>query len=1184
MIKREWGRVISLLLIICMVISIAIPYKVNANIIDDSTSFFEIENDGETVLKVIMKKGVITIIAISHAATTDIRYETIGLSFTRSIVPESATAKGYTGPTSINSENTLTFSNGEIAVGDPANGVVPTTFTFSSRQVSTALDGETFEDITQGTPIYMHAIFRTYDNGSNATRRPYISNWKDIMNAEQWGSDTLKGFKKYYNMKIEFMPEDNINTLYYETESGSTIKDAKPLATAKIGDPVNWDEDPTITYENKEYEVIGFFATRKINQQIIENSETYKADGWTVEEICSNSINVVLGGVDVHLVYQLRTTPPPTPTPRPGDPTPIPIPTATPRPSATPMPTPTPIVVPQAETVSAIMNPIEAEGRIRADDRGSEKFVATLGVPTTESLFTEVKATNWLMGYILTKKVGVETYAVTVSKSYNLTWTGQDALGDIPLSETVTVRKVVTIQRAYGYWEIINFDLYKIDNANITNYALPNGFTTMTPDYSAGYSPPSITTNHTAVKASHIVIPSEISNGLSLSSETISGGTSKPSVPHEDFTRQADQRIPELKVKNDTLILNGTTVMNPSPTTKEGPRVNSSFLTGLRTTGIAKCNDNILYKPVQIIEATKKNGTYNSAGVITYNRVNSINSGYTNTMQNSILNLNTVVIHTPVLCDPIVTADNDKYVQLLNPTAAVQLVLDPDSSLNDFNVFISNYGPHSNKQGYYTRDFSRSLIDPVIVSYIASSNGMLRNEVKFPFDVNMKQASGDTFIKKNTWIVLGRNTVTFSIPMWIVEGTYTVDCRTIAVNADMNKLEEISELYANTELFNYVATNTFQMEVSGRIYGLSIYDLTDYPMWKEAFRIKNSSELKINDQDKYPDGTNKTTYSKGYSYNYTVGTNDQYGKDTTRNVKYTFPLVNGSHPFYKNIGVLKTGYVVRFKLNTIGTMYGGGCSIKIKPTFYHVDADGKNRTAVDLYYEEEIDGKNRSMVKVGSDLDMMNVKTMEAGSPYAGIPTTEMKDTASILKMKYTKFIYNRDTIFTFKGINMLSTFRTFINKNYTKAVVNSDQYPKIQETGVTQDMMMKQMQSWYGCYYLPGILHAVDPKDVPDGLSVYDYAHQVGVTYHEDFWKKDGYIIVNFDLVTIDSNGEEHLSYINASNYLNKGNNSMWVMEGAPLSKVDNKDVTFNFKVGDFIIYYMDKSVHEDYSSGGIY
>ena len=1183
--KKTWNIVISLLLIICILIGIITPSIVNADVTGDSESSHTVrDGDGDIVLTVIMREGIITIVGKANAASTSIRWETIGLTLTKEKITTTTTAKGYSGPGPVKDADgqgiaSLYFYNA-FKKSDVKNGdTVTTTITFSADQVERAFK-DNFDTIEKGMSVYLHGIFRTYDyeNGVKTTRsgKGNLKNWKDIMDAEWWGTDTLGDFKKYYNMQIEFMPALPTNTLYFETESGDkTLKPNVALESKKIGERVAWSNQPVqITYNKLTYKLIGYYTTKKNDNTQTWQEDYFLRDGWDLNDIKSSNAEVFSGGTDVYLIYSTTPIQIPTPTPK-ITPIPIPIPTAG---GGTPTPSPTPIVIPQTETISVSMNTPVAIGNIHADIRRSEKFIVNAGVPTTESLYTQVQASEYLMGYTLKKQVGKETYPVTITKDYILEWMGEDADGEIEMTETITVKQVVNIQRAYGYWEIINFDLYKIGNTVINNYALPNGSTTMVPNYSAGYNPPNATTIHSASKDSHIIIPDEIEDGIELPTETIVGCTNKPTIAKEDFTSTVDGMIPNLKVKNDTMILDGTIIMSASPTEKEGPGINATYLSGLRTDGTETCNENVLYKSGQVIDATKKNGTYHSAGVITYSRVNSVNSKYSSNIQSSIMNLSSVVIHTPVLCESIVTADNDQYVQLIKPTSAMQLVLDPNSKLNDFTLYISNVGAHSYKQGYYSRDFSRSLRD-ANVSYIATMNGVLRNEVKFPFDVYMKQSSEDSFVEKNTWIVIGRNTASFYLPMWIVEGTYTVACRTVAVNAGNAKLDEITEVYANTELFNYVATDTFEVEVSGRIYGLSIYDLTDYPIWEEVFRVKNSLGLKINDQNTYLDGTDKTTYSKGYSYNYTVGTNDQYGKDTERNVKYTFPLVNNSHPLFKNIGVLKTGYAVRFKLNTIGTMYSSGSYVKLKPTFYYVDANGKNRIAVDLYYQEEIDGKNRSMVKMGNSLDQINMKSMEVGSPYTGIPVKEMKDTASILKMKHSTFISRVESIFTFKDIRISAALHTFVNKVYTNSVVNSSQYPKIQSAGITTDNLMKQMQSWYGCYYLPGSLHAAS-----QGYNVYDYASKYGITYKENFWKTNGYIIVNFDIVTVDSNGKERLSYINSSNYLNNGNNSMWVTEGAPLTKNDNKGVKFQFKAGDFIIYYTDRSVQDDYSSGGIY
>ena len=52
---------------------------------------------------------------------------------------------------------------------------------------------------------------------------------------------------------------------------------------------------------------------------------------------------------------------------------------------------------------------------------------------------------------------------------------------------------------------------------------------------------------------------------------------------------------------------------------------------------------------------------------------------------------------------------------------------------------------------------------------------------------------------------------------------------------------------------------------------------------------------------------------------------------------------------------------------------------------------------------------------MGNTLDQINMKFMEAGSPYTGIPTIDMKNTADLLNTTYSKFISKRDSVFTFK-------------------------------------------------------------------------------------------------------------------------------------------------------------------------
>jgi len=879
------------------------------------------------------------------------------------------------------------------------------------------------------------------------------------------------------------------------------------------------------------------------------------------------------------LVYDIGPVPSIPPTPTPIGPTPTPG-----------LPTPTPYIPPMVTPMPAVeyskFTDVVNTGVIRADVRGGEKFVAQLGVATTESLFGEVAAKEYLLGYHFVKKVGIEYYTVKVKKNYILSWktaTPVSAGGGKTVTETVTREREVTVPREYGYWEIENLECYKIDNAVLRNFALPGGSVTIYPDYSY-YSPPSVTYYHNESKDYHILPPKEKEEGITLPTQTLSNPadpTRKPTIPMEQFYSDANYKAltqtGKIKVRSDSLVFNGREVMSGGIVEREAPDVDTS--------AIPQCysyiDSNVLYKNNQIIEATKKNGTYPSSGTITYTSIARVSSAKPDKPQYNIDGINTVVIHTPVICNPSITADNDKYVQLLKPTKdCVQLVLDPDPALSDFTVKISNIGFHSGKQGYFTRDFSYTLRDASL-SYIASTSGLLRNEVKFPFDVyvdigNDKLQTNDDYIKAGTWIVVGRASPRFYLPAWTKEGTYRVNFRTIAVNG-VDHINQ-DEVFANTQLSNYVATESVDVEVSGRMYGLTVYDISDYPMWEEAFRVPNSNDLKKN-VSSYPKGTDKTNYNKLYSYTYSVGTNNQYGIDTGRNIKYTFPLVNGSHPFYKNQGILKTGYLVRFSLDTIGSMFSDVCSVLIKPSFYFVDKDGKNRKAVDLYYAESINGKSKHRVKVGGALDQTNIKKVMTGDLNLGIPTTELSQTAALRGIRYGDFIANREVMFNFSDIRLNYAFRTYVGQDYAAKVKALSSYGDVLSSGITQEDSSKTMQRWYGQYYVPNEVHAV-AKD----FDVMDYADKYGVDYGEDFWLTDGYIIVNFSIETLDESRSRRLSYTNALNYLNNGNCSMWIMEGPALSKASYKGPTFNFYAGDFIVYYANKRMRQDYITGAIY
>jgi hypothetical protein len=1017
-------------------------------------------------------------------------------------------------------------------------------------------------------------MFSITKNGITYTYDRWEYDYKDRSTEKDKTIGSFTGTSVSFNAPDAYPGSTLTIKMVYKPAKGS------PYKVKVVAEPDSGTHIKDLQSERETYGGASFNYNMPENQKFLNSKYTYQnkfkltytsPDGTLKTSPIVNEVNIKNYTMPAakkdstavfHMIYSTSSAPTPTPTPKPD----VFIP---------PDITPPPSDSHQMEFTTPVNT-----GVILADNRGAEKFTAVQGVPTTESLYGRVTAKDYLVGYSFIKKTGVRSYPITVSKNYNLSWmtaTPISAGGPKPVSETVTVRQTITVTRAYAYWEIQNFECYKIGSAVLRNYALPNEEITIYPDYSY-YHPPQISVRHSSDESYHIQPPNEYIYGITLPAENItSSGTSMPTFGGEDFTSAAWSMTGNISVKSDYLSFNGTTVISDSITQTIAPDINRN--------GVPQCetfiNDNVFYKPNNIIKATKVNGTNASSGTITYTAIATVNPTRPVNPQYSIDGINKVIIHTPVVCNPSITDNNNKHSQLINPTEGYnQLVLDPDPTLSDFVVTISNTGPHSNKQGYYSRDFSRSLRDPNI-SYIAEDDGVLMNQVKFPFDVYLDKGvandrKDDKFIKSHTWLTIGRTAPRFYLPMTVNEGVYTVQFRTVAVNGlpFFNQTEE----YANKKLTNYVATNTINVEVSGRIYGLTIYDLTDYPIWEEVFRVKNSMDFK-KDFSKFTPGTGLLSYSSNRSYTYTLGTNNQYGVDTGRNTKYTFPLVNGSHPYYKNMGILKTGYLIRFLLDTTGNMFSDSCKVSIKPKFYYVDKNGMNRVPVDLYYTESINKKTKHLVKVGSPLDQTNLKNVRTGDIYLGIPEAELKQTAELRGMTFSQFTAKSSPMFNFSEIRLNWAFRTYINNAYTNTVKGYDSFDDMKDIGIKESDLLERMQRWYGQYYIPNKVHIVE-KD----FDVMDYADKYGVDYSESFWKKDGYIIINFSIETIGEDGSRRLSYINAANYRDNGNCSMWLQEGPVQTKKNSDGVDFQFYAGDFIVYYNSKSVSQDYNSGVIY
>ena len=833
------------------------------------------------------------------------------------------------------------------------------------------------------------------------------------------------------------------------------------------------------------------------------------------------------------------------------------------------------VVVPEPEDpISLPMDSPSPYAVINGDKYGSPYFTSEKGISTTESQYVFLKTKDYLLGYTLVNRTGKRTFMIPVTMVYTLEYdsaTPPEYGGPEPVTDIIADTQYILVERAYSYWEITNLRYYNVSDARVYNYSLPDGGVSLSVNH-AFTDIPALNTWHSSNVNDHVIPPPQAA-GIIVSAPfpATSDDSTRPIAEFMDLTAYAWIMTEEAGVKSDYIEFDGSVVLSNAIGSKMGGSPDTSDFVHCST----MVGDKALYVDKQVIDAKKINGVYSSTANVNY-QLHPSSVGYGQQRKNFQAEVNDVTVHTPVICIPVVNGDNDKWTQLLSPEpGAVQVVLDPDTTLNDFTVKISNTLLHGNRPGYLSRDFSRSFIDPEFISYIARKDGVVRNEVCFPFDVYLdthgdNNIANDRYIKAGTWFVLGRDTFRFYVPMWIKEGVYTVQFRTVAVNGE-DRLR-MTETTRNTSRDNYVATAEVIFEISGRLYGMKIYDISDYPRWENVFRPGETLKVKLFEGAE--DGTMHSGFHTNYAYYYAVGTKNQYGEETGRLSKYTFPLVNGSHPKYKNLGVLKTGYAVRFRMDTTGQMYGGASSVKIIPSFYYVDADGKNRRSVDLYYSEEMNGKKQSLVKVGSELDLINIKKGTTGNLYSRIPEKELLNTAKVQNTTLSKLSRQNGAMYSYSIFRLLSPFRTFIGTDYASAITSLSSYDDVKKvTGLDKIQLSKYMQRWYGTYKIPTDVHVV-----ASGYDVYGHLKKYGIDYKESFWLKGGYIIVNFNIITIDENGKERLSYANGDNYMNNGNCSMLMTEGALIEKTDYKGTRFSFRAGDFLVYYSNRTYTDDY------
>lgn len=764
---------------------------------------------------------------------------------------------------------------------------------------------------------------------------------------------------------------------------------------------------------------------------------------------------------------------------------------------------------------------------IKADSRGNEKFEVLDGIPTSESLYGNVNAKNYLYQSKFSQKQGKCTFNVNVKRSYTLKWDpgkkvtdkdGKTTTVPDPQETTEELNQSIKVERTFSYWVIDNLQVFKIDKSDLWNNAFASNGIEITP---TGYTPP-----YYSFSQSGTYTPPDVPDEIEAPPGSLSGGTEKPSLSGEDLTSYAEQGVKKVKVNNDTLTFLGSTIMN-------GAQQEESTPTPSQIPAPTDIGQNVLYSPGNVIPNTKPNSkNLTSSGSINYGLMPS-NIGGGADKSFPIYGINTVTVHTPVVDYAVIPDTNRPFDQRMEPDMSrVVLVLDRPFTLN-----FTESGQHLNIKGYGNNDYKKYT---------------LLKRVIFPFGVY--SADKSVYYPENTWINIpvGQESMTFQMPTWINEGNYHVITQSWAVNSQGI---DGSQPNFNGNLQYYSASNEFDVGVVGRLFGFRIWDIGDF-RFEDVFRTAVGS-------------TNHSAaayYSGGRDENGNI--TNMYGKNS-----WLLPIRPNSHPTQKAT-VPHNGYSFLFDFKTIGNLWNVGEGVRIDPTFWFVPKAGGAAKQVDLYYD--VSGSTNKMIKVGSSTDQNTYsRVYQLADKMRNISDLELSMAAQY-EYNYILSPAQRSLVPWTKFLNQYKDRKSTIGAGYENELLSYQDRTLIGPTaipsGVDSTVALRSVQHWYGEYNLP-----IAPYILPKGTNILDLSNKYGkkLTGREGEFLKNGYIMVHFEIYTVKNNN----STKNVLGY-NAPLADMWAIEGEVASSQDYLGHAFTYKPGDIAMFESDFSVRNDYQA----
>ena len=622
----------------------------------------------------------------------------------------------------------------------------------------------------------------------------------------------------------------------------------------------------------------------------------------------------------------------------------------------------------------------------------------------------------------------------------------------------------------------------------------------------------------------------------------------------EEALQYAEAAVGRLRCRNDEIIFDGSNLLgetgwhvcesadNTAYTVITAPEPNT-FTADTRLISS--------YAELKIGTAVR-NGTYPvTTRTITYTPTVRYGSG--SISGSRIFTCSDVRVFTPVLCNVRLTecdalTPNISYNQEAEEpdSSVLQLVIGETQSYGtkgheydsaDFYLQIDNSGYHP----YYASMLGSSH------DYRFNSSGtglyIETNEVCFPFDVcmdvgNDQNTANDITVRAGTWLKTGSVSQRYYLTGDVAEGDYCIEVRSLAVNARSSDDFTAASLKNgrprleyNTQNSDYVASDSVMVHVSGKMYGLTLYDVSSEE-WKEVFSdgsvnkyiALQSGSLKLSDgtlESVLPTGRTALQLLKNYAFSYHAGTGNELGYATGRSSRFVLPLLAGAGPIKSavNAGMLKTGYTYSFELCTTGqSMTEQGAQIIIQPEFYCILPDGTVTEDIELYCFDYRQSAVRRLKEAYPEQMQLTLS-----SP-AAVTEKYLATWRFDYSLPAKLYVYYNGQRVTSAGTGGSQT---------TGAGTGG-----LQTTGIGS-----------------GELRITDRSD------------------------EKAYLLVRFVITAVDKNKTEKLKYASPFGYCN-----MWITEGQPLSRTDCYGTEFEIKSGTVLCVELDSEGTSDYITVPVY